>query len=80
MEREIAARDQLNRVDLRASQTGVVHQLEVHSIGAVIRAGDTVMVIVPENEVLTVEAKGRPQDIDQLRVGQAAVLHFAAFN
>jgi HlyD family secretion protein len=80
VERETAARDQLRRTDLRAPQDGFVHQLDVHTLGAVIRAGDTVMVIVPDSDALTVEAKVRPQDIDQLHVGQAAVLRVAAFN
>jgi HlyD family secretion protein len=32
-EREIAAEDQLKRIDIRAPQTGYVHQLAVHTIG-----------------------------------------------
>jgi HlyD family secretion protein len=80
VEKEIAARDQLRRMDLRAPQNGYVHQLDVHTLGAVVRAGDTVMIVVPDSDALTVEARVRPQDIDQLHVGQAAVLRFAAFN
>ena len=80
VEKAIAGRDLLRRMDLRAPQTGHVHQLDVHTLGAVIRAGDTVMVIVPDSDALTVEARIRPQDIDQLHVGQAAVLRVAAFN
>ena len=38
------------------------------------------MLIVPEADALTVEAKIAPQDIDQVRVGQQAVLRFSAFN
>lgn len=80
VEKEVSTGDRLRRIDLRAPQTGVVHQLQVHTIGAVIGAGETVMVIVPESGALTMEGKVRPQDIDQLHVGQAAVLHLAAFN
>jgi len=39
-----------------------------------------VMLIVPEADLLSVEAKVSPQDIDQLYVGQAANLRFTAFN
>ena len=35
---------------------------------------------MPEADALTVEAKVAPQDIDQVRVGQTAVLRFSAFN
>lgn len=38
------------------------------------------MLIVPEADALTVEAKIPPQDIDQVRIGQKAVLRFSAFN
>lgn len=80
VEKEVAARDQLRRMHLRAPQNGIVHQLDVHTLGAVIRAGDTVMVIVPDSDTPTVEARIRPQDIDQLHVGQPATLRFTASN
>ena len=38
------------------------------------------MLIVPEADVLSVEAKVSPQDIDQLRLGQTAALRFSALN
>jgi HlyD family secretion protein len=79
-ERKVAAEDQLKRIDLRAPQDGVVHQLAVHTVGGVVTAGDPVMLIVPEADALSVEAKVSPQDIDQLRVGQPAGLRFSAFN
>ena len=39
-----------------------------------------IMLIVPEADALSVEAKVSPQDIDQLRLGQSAGLRFSAFN
>jgi HlyD family secretion protein len=79
-ERKVAAEDQLKRIDLRAPQDGVVHQLAVHTVGGVVTAGDPVMLIVPEADALSVEAKVSPQDIDQLHLGQPAGLRFSAFN
>lgn len=79
-ERRIAAEDQLRRVELRAPQNGIVHQLDVHTIGGVVSPGQTIMVIVPDAESLRVEAKVQPQEIDQLRIGQHATLRFPAFN
>ena len=38
------------------------------------------MLIVPDADKLIVEAKINPQDIDQLRLGQKALLRFTAFN
>jgi HlyD family secretion protein len=80
VERKITAEDQLKRVDIRAPQNGIVFQSAVHTVGGVIAAGDTVMQIVPEADNLAVEAKVNPQDIDQLKVGQSALLRLSAFN
>jgi membrane fusion protein, type I secretion system len=80
IERKVAAEDQLKRVEIRAPQDGVVHQLAVHTVGGVVSASDPIMLIVPEADALSVEAKIWPQDIDQLHVGQSAGLRFSAFN
>ena len=80
VERKVAAEDQLKRVDIRAPQDGFVHQLAVHTVGGVVTPGEPIMLIVPEQDELTVEARIPPQEIDQLRVGQSATLRFAAFN
>jgi HlyD family secretion protein len=79
-ERVTAAEDQLKRVDLRASQTGVVHQLTVHTVGGVINSGETVMQIVPRADELVVEAKLAPGDIDQVAMGAKAVVRIMAGN
>lgn len=79
-ERRITAQDQLKRIDIRAPINGVVHQLAAHTVGGVIGAGETLMVIVPGDDALTVEARIAPQDIDQVRIGQKALLRFSAFN
>ena len=79
-ERSIAARDVLNRIEMRAPTSGVIHQLNAHTIGGVIRAGDTVMEVVPDSDDLQIEAKLQPNDIDQVRKGQQAFVRFSAFN
>ena len=80
LERKIAAEDQLKRIYLRAPQTGYVHDLTVHTIGGVIGPGESVMTIVPTHETLSVEARIGTADIDQVAVGQVAVLRFPALN
>lgn len=79
-ERRIAAEDQLRRLEIRAPQAGMVHQLAVHTIGAVITPGQELMQIVPQDEELIVEAKVLPADIDQVHIGQQAKINFTAFN
>jgi HlyD family secretion protein len=80
VERKVAADDQMKRIDIRAPQDGTVFQSTIHTVGGVIKAGDPIMLIVPDTDSLEVEAKVNPQDIDQVQVGQSAVLHFSAFN
>ena len=80
IERKVAAVDQLKRIDIRAPQAGIVHQSTVHTVGGVINAGETIMLIVPKADNLTVEAKVGPADIDQLHLGQTARLRFSALN
>lgn len=80
VERKVTAEDQLKRIDLRAPQDGIVLESKVHTVGGVIPAGDTIMQIVPESDNLLVEARVNPHDIDQVQIGQSAVLRFSAFN
>lgn len=80
VERKVTAEDQLRRIDIRAPQDGTVFQSTVHTVGGVISAGDAIMLIVPDADNLTVEAKVNPQDIDQLKIGQIALLRFTTFN
>jgi HlyD family secretion protein len=80
VERKVTAEDQLKRIEIRAPQDGAVFQLAVHTVGGVITAGDAIMLIVPEADNLLVEAKVNPQDIDQVKLGQSALLRLSAFN
>jgi HlyD family secretion protein len=80
VERRVAAQDQLSRTEIKAPQAGYVHQLAVHTVGGVIAAGETIMQIVPESDVLAVDMKVAPQEIDQLYVGQPATVKVMAFN
>jgi HlyD family secretion protein len=80
VERGVAAQDQLDRIELRAPTSGVIHQLAAHTIGGVIRAGDTIMEIVPDTDDLLIEARLQPKDIDQVRSGQKAFVRFSSFN
>jgi HlyD family secretion protein len=79
-EKSVAARDLLDRIEMRAPTSGVVNQLTAHTIGGVIRASDTIMEVVPDSDELQIEAKLQPQDIDQVRLGQKAFTRFPAFN
>ncbi len=79
-EREVAARDRLSRMEVRAPVDGLVYDLQVHTIGGIIAPGASVMSIVPEDDDLTVEIRIPPADIDRIAPGQASRLRFTVFN
>src|SRR5436190_21972783 len=80
IERKVTAEDQLKRIEIRSPQDGTVFQSNVHTVGGVITAGDAIMMVVPDADSLTVEARVNPQDIDQLKFGQKVLLRFTTFN
>lgn len=80
VERKITAEDQLKRIDIRAPRDGTVHQLAIHTVGGIAEPGETLMLIVPTSERLTVQVKVAPQEIEQIHQGQRAVLRFSALN
>jgi HlyD family secretion protein len=59
---------------------GRIRRARRHTIGGVIAPGEVIMEIVPDSDDLQVEAKLRPKDIDQVRVGQKTLVGLSAFN
>lgn len=79
LDRIQAARDVLARLSIRAPVSGKIVSLAVHTNGAVIRPGETIMEIVPQDDALEVEAHVRPQDADSVHVGMSAKVNLSAF-
>ncbi len=71
-----AAREQVERSQIRAPSSGRVVGLSVFTVGGVIAPGDTIMEIVPQDRRLLVEAKASPTDADDLRVGMETQIRF----
>lgn len=70
----------IGRLDIRAPVSGRVHNMQVHTIGGVVTAGETIMEIVPSKDRLVVQARVSVLDIEQLHAGQKARLHLTAYN
>jgi len=58
---------------------GTVAQISVHTIGAVVKPADPLLVIVPQGEELIVEAMVLNKDIGFVREGQPAEIKLEAF-
>ena len=74
---KIEKRKSLQR--LRAPIDGVVQQLAVNTIGGVVTAAQTLMVIVPADGDLEIDAKVLNKDIGFVQVGQRAAVKFETY-
>jgi HlyD family secretion protein len=72
--------DTVDRSEIRAPQSGVVDKIAYTTIGSAVPATQPLLQIVPDRDTMIVEARIRPQDVDQVRVGQAARVTFSGFN
>lgn len=70
--RALAAR--LDRLTLRAPVAGVVHDLRVTGPGAVLRAAEPVLTLVPQDSPVVIAARVDPREIDAVSLGQLADL------
>lgn len=71
-ERRGVLRDRLTNLELRAPVAGGVLDLQVTAAGAVVRAAEPVLHLIPEGRPLVVVARVEPTDIDEVFAGQEA--------
>jgi hemolysin D len=77
---ELAKAEQhLGHQRLTAPLDGTVHQRSVHTLGGVVGPGETLMLVVPDDSGLEVEALVPGRDAGFIATGQRAVLKFDAF-
>ena len=70
----------IDRLDIRAPMSGVIHGNTVFAVKSVVQAGDPMMYIIPQDQPLVVAVRLQPINIDQVLVGQSAGLRFTAFD
>lgn len=74
-----AARDVSERAEVRAPYSGRVVGLSVFGVGAVISRGDKILDIVPDSNLLLVEAQLGVDDINDVRPGMRAEVRLTAY-
>lgn len=79
-ERMATAKGVLDRIMIVAPVRGIVVKLRYHTQGGVIEPGKNIMEILPLQEELIIEGRVRPQDIDNVRRGQHAMIRLNALN
>ncbi len=79
-EQLVVAEDKARRSVIVAPVRGMILGLSTHTNGGVIRPGQAILDIVPEDEELIINAKVSLLDIDRIHIGTAAEVRFSAFN
>ena len=74
-----AAKDTLKRSEVISPVSGKVMNIKYHTIGAVVPPAGEIMNVVPQNEELIIEAKVKPQDIDNVTAGLKAKIALTAY-
>lgn len=75
-----AAKEQLDKTQIRATASGQVVGLDVFTVGGVISAGQKLMEIVPDAAPLVIQAQVSPNDADDLYVGQTTEIRVPALH
>ena len=74
------AADRVSRTDIRSPVDGIVNNLEVNTIGAVVAPGTRLLDIVPVSATLLVEARLKPSDVAFVIPGQKANIKLTAYD
>ena len=74
-----ASKDILKRSAITSPVAGKIMNIKYHTIGAVVPPGGEIMNIVPQHEELIIEAKVKPQDIDNVVVGMKSKIQLTAY-
>ena len=71
--------DATTRQVVLAPAAGEIIDLKFTSPGSVVRPGETIAEIVPSNTALMIEAQIRPEEVNNVLIGQHARIKFTAF-
>lgn len=75
-----AARDVVDRVEVRSPVHGVVVKKNFHTPGGVVAPGAVILELLPIGEERIIEARVNPKDISHVSIGQEALVRLSALN
>jgi len=76
----LGRKDAFQRTVLRSPKRGVVKNMRVNTLGAVVQSGQDIMEIVPIDDTLLIETRIRPIDIAFLHPGLPATVKITAYD
>jgi multidrug efflux pump subunit AcrA (membrane-fusion protein) len=65
---------------VKAPTSGFISKVTVANIGQVVQSGNLLAELVPENDILRIEAAVQPKDVAYVRKGQKAKIGFSAYD
>ncbi|MBN2905817.1 MAG: HlyD family type I secretion periplasmic adaptor subunit [Rhodobacteraceae bacterium] len=71
---------QLERIEIISPVDGIIHEMQVFTVGGVVPPESTILQVVPLRGGVDFELRVDPQSIDQVFVGQSANVKFPAFD
>ncbi|TDO99692.1 HlyD family type I secretion periplasmic adaptor subunit [Marinomonas balearica] len=79
-ESSVSLEDKVSRTQVRSPVKGIVKQIQINTVGGVIKPGMNLVEIVPLEDSLLIEAKVRPEDIGFIKPGLPAVVKLTAYD
>jgi len=76
----LSTEKQLKRVEIRSPVEGIVHEMQIVTLGGVVAPGATILQVIPGNQGLEFETRVDPISIDQVYIGQTAKVNLSALN
>jgi HlyD family secretion protein len=75
-----AARDVMDRIEIRAPVAGIVVRLLHNTTGGVVAAGAVVLELLPLDDELVIEARLNPKEVVHVKEGLSAMVRLSALN
>ena len=79
-ENALARQDAYTRTVIRAPMDGVVKNIQVTTLGAVVPAGQDILEIIPTQDEMVVEAFVEPSEVAFLHLGQPVTVKLSAYD
>ena len=76
----VSDEDKLSKTVLVSPVDGIVNQININTIGGVVKSGTDLIEIVPQSDILLIEAKIDPKDIAFINPQQRAIVKITAYD
>jgi HlyD family type I secretion membrane fusion protein len=79
-EKSVVSENVLHRIQIRAPRAGTIQNLRAATVGGVIKPGESLAELVPDDDNLVIDAEVSPTDVDAIEAGMQAEVRFSAFH